>query len=273
MPNCEQDSDYPQGQELPAVRTTIVGGRPPGSGMALGAIPCGIEVLVKKASVDAAFRAVLMAKRSVAAGEIGLILEPAEAMMLDIIPAEQLDAIIARTKVEPAKKPAFLGKAAAVMLVALGAAAIKTVSLGQDVAGIRKLPAPTSAPAPEPTTQPATTQASQPASQPASYPAVTREQIMPILKQLDSEEYRERVAGQKKLEALGPGALQPLREILKTEKLSTEVDNRIKNAMWQIKTTTRPSLLGPAEPQQLPVAIAGQMVRPTPTAAPEKPED
>jgi hypothetical protein len=33
----------------------------------------------------------------------------------------QLEAIIAQTKVKPSKRPAFLGKAAAVMLVALGA--------------------------------------------------------------------------------------------------------------------------------------------------------
>ncbi|MCP4231568.1 MAG: hypothetical protein GY771_15670, partial [bacterium] len=41
--------------EREAVRTTIVGGRPPGSGKSNGSIPRGIEVLVKKASVDAVF--------------------------------------------------------------------------------------------------------------------------------------------------------------------------------------------------------------------------
>ena len=39
-------ADRPQEQE--AVRTTIVGGRPPGSGKSVGNIPRGIEVLVKK---------------------------------------------------------------------------------------------------------------------------------------------------------------------------------------------------------------------------------
>lgn len=38
--------------EQEAVRTAIVGGRPPGSGTRVGAIPRGVEVLVKKASVD-----------------------------------------------------------------------------------------------------------------------------------------------------------------------------------------------------------------------------
>jgi hypothetical protein len=112
------DSNQPR--EMEAVHTTIVGGRPPGSGKALGAIPRGIEVLIKKAAVDAAFRAVLLAKRSAAAHEIGLKLTPAEAMMLDAVPAAQLAAIIAGTRVEPWALPAFLGKAAAAMLLALG---------------------------------------------------------------------------------------------------------------------------------------------------------
>ena len=46
--------------EQPAVRTTIVGGRPPGSGHGVGQIPRGIELLVKKASVDPEFRKLLL---------------------------------------------------------------------------------------------------------------------------------------------------------------------------------------------------------------------
>jgi hypothetical protein len=106
---------------MPAVKMTIVGGRPPGCGRELGAIPRGVEVLVKKASVDPWFKALLMSQRAGAAGAIGLTLAPAEVTLLNFIPAAQLDAVIARTKVEPGKMPAFLGKAAAVMLVALGA--------------------------------------------------------------------------------------------------------------------------------------------------------
>ena len=107
--------------EMPAVRTTIVGGRPPGCGKTLGEIPRGIEVLVKKAVVDPAFRKVLLTRHAVAADEIGLALTPQEAMMLDQVPAAQLEAIIARTKVDPSRRGAFLGKAAGVMLAALGA--------------------------------------------------------------------------------------------------------------------------------------------------------
>ena len=82
-------------------------------------IPKGIEVLVKKASVDPAFRKLLLAKRAEAAKEIGLKLSPAEVSMLTAITAAQLEAVIASTKVEPRHVAAFMGKVAAVMLAAL----------------------------------------------------------------------------------------------------------------------------------------------------------
>jgi hypothetical protein len=106
--------------EQPAVRTTIVGGRPPGSGQPLGDIPRGIEVLVKKAAVDAQFKQLLLADRVAAAESIGLKLEPAEAAMLASIPAEQLEAVIARTTVPEHHRRVFLGAAATAMLAALG---------------------------------------------------------------------------------------------------------------------------------------------------------
>ena len=106
--------------EQAAVCTTIVGGRPPGCGQPVGAIPRGVEVLVKKASVDPAFRSVLLERRAAAAGEIGLVLEPAEAAMLGAVPAGQLETIIARTVVPEEHRRAFLGKAAAAMLATLG---------------------------------------------------------------------------------------------------------------------------------------------------------
>jgi hypothetical protein len=83
--------------EQPAVRTTIVGGRPPGSGRAVGDIPRGLEVLVKKAAVDPDFRRRLLAERAEVAQRIGLTLTPAEALMLATVPAEQLAAIIDQT--------------------------------------------------------------------------------------------------------------------------------------------------------------------------------
>ena len=108
--------------EQPAVVTTIVGGRPPGAGLPIGTIPRGIEVLVKKAAVDAEFRLVLLDQRADAAAVIGLQLEPAEAMMLRAISREQLATIVARTSVPETQRRTFLGQAASAMLATLGLA-------------------------------------------------------------------------------------------------------------------------------------------------------
>ncbi len=90
-------------------------------------IPMGIEVLVKKASVDPAFKAILLERRAGAADEIGLKLDAAEAMMLAGVPDTQLDSIIAHTSVPLEHRRAFLGQAAVAMLAAVGAMAIGTV--------------------------------------------------------------------------------------------------------------------------------------------------
>jgi hypothetical protein len=111
-------ADHPEEQET--VRTTIVGGRPPGSGQRLGPIPRGVEVVIKKASVDDQFKQSLLTERADAAKRIGLTLDPAEAMMLTAVPAEQLETIIAQTTVPQEHRRAFLGTAAAAMLAAVG---------------------------------------------------------------------------------------------------------------------------------------------------------
>jgi hypothetical protein len=111
-------ADRPQEQE--AVRTTIVGGRPPGSGQSVGNIPRGIEVLVKKAAVDPSFRELLLERRAEAATEIGLELNPAEALMLAAAPRAQLETVIANTHVPEEHRRVFLGKVAAAMLAAIG---------------------------------------------------------------------------------------------------------------------------------------------------------
>jgi hypothetical protein len=118
--NMGKKERYTYPDEQPAVRTTIVGGRPPGPGKGVGAVPRGIEVLVKKAVVDPEFKALLLAERSAAADAIGLELNEAEAAMLDRVPAVHLESIIANTAVSPKIKPAFMGRVAAVMLAALG---------------------------------------------------------------------------------------------------------------------------------------------------------
>lgn len=117
-------ADRPVEQE--AVRTTIVGGRPPGSGQSVGPIPRGIEVLVKKAAVDPEFKELLLQRRAAAADEIGLALDPAEAMMLAAAPRVHLEAVIAQTSVPEEHRRAFLGKAAVAMLAAIGIVAPAT---------------------------------------------------------------------------------------------------------------------------------------------------
>jgi acyl carrier protein len=112
-------ADHPSEQE--AVRTTIVGGRPPGSGQKVGPIPRGLEILLRKASVDPEFKELLLRDRAAAAESIGLGLEPGEAMMLAAAPRDQLEAVIARTTVPQEHRRAFLGQAAAAMLAAMGA--------------------------------------------------------------------------------------------------------------------------------------------------------
>jgi len=107
-----------------------VGGRPPGSGQSVGNIPRGVEVLVKKASVDPQFKAVLLERRAAAAQQIGLELEAAEAMMLAAVPREQLEALIARTTVPAEHRRAFLGQATVAMLATLGVVTATGCPLG-----------------------------------------------------------------------------------------------------------------------------------------------
>ncbi len=112
--------------EQMAVKTTIVGGRPPGPGKSVGDSPRGIEVLVKKASIDREFKELLLEKRADAAKKIDLSLGPPEIAMLDAVPAAQLEAIISKTTVRPRQRKAFLGKVAALMIVALGASTFES---------------------------------------------------------------------------------------------------------------------------------------------------
>lgn len=117
--------------EMPAMKTTIVGGRPLGAGMIGGTGSYGIEILLKKAAVDAEFKALLLGKRAAAATEIeGLVLDPAEVAMLNSVPARQLEAIIAGTKVPEDTRRHLLGKVTVAALVAVGLVAFLTPSLG-----------------------------------------------------------------------------------------------------------------------------------------------
>lgn len=156
--------------EMPAVRTTIVGGRPPGPGTPVGPIPYGMEILVKKAAVDPEFKSLLLTKRARAAAEIeGLVLEPAEAAMLDGVPAAQLEAIIAAIRVPEETRRALLGKVTLAALVALGivvlvkscaTSLLQSRGISPDSAGLRAVDDPSDDPR----------ESAQPSSVPASQP-------------------------------------------------------------------------------------------------------
>jgi len=122
-------NNSPRPYEHEAVYTATGDGRSPGSGTNVGTIPRGIEVLVKKASVDPEFKKILLQKRADAARQIGLELTDAEAAMLARIPREQLEAIISGTKVKPENRQVFLSNVGKLMLAALGVAVIVTVAV------------------------------------------------------------------------------------------------------------------------------------------------
>ena len=101
----------------------------------MGTIPRGIEVLVKKASVDRQFKQILFQKRSDAAKEIDLVLTPSETAILDSIPIEQIEKSILSAKIDPKHRLIFMGKVAALMLLTLS-----TVGAAGCVTGIKPEP-------------------------------------------------------------------------------------------------------------------------------------
>lgn len=83
------------------------------------AFPCGIEVLLKKASIDPNFKALLLENFDKAATSIELYLDPIERTMLRSMPTDQLETIIDQIEVPQPQRRAFLGTAAAAMLAVL----------------------------------------------------------------------------------------------------------------------------------------------------------
>jgi hypothetical protein len=154
-------------KENGSVRTTIVGGRPPGSGRITGTVPRGIEVMVKKAAVDPVFRELLFAQRGGAAKSIELELDPAENAMLNAIPQAQLTQIVSQTTVPDEQRRVFLGRLAGAMLALLGVGLASCDPLVHtESAGIRPashgLQPDLPATSPPPTNPPALTRGVQP---------------------------------------------------------------------------------------------------------------
>ncbi len=116
----DKDNAHEGNSGKPVSEPTIVGGRPLARNRSLQGIPRGIEILIKKASVDPEFRSVLLEKRGEAAAEIDLELSATEAAILNAIPAAQIEKIIENAKVPDEHRRIFLGKVAAAMLGVLG---------------------------------------------------------------------------------------------------------------------------------------------------------
>ena len=103
------------------VRTTIVGGRPPGDD-AVVPVPMGIERVLRKAAADQRFRARLMSDRTGALERSGLELSDSERAILLAIPAEHLQAMIAQLAPrDPARRSLFRRLAAAAGIALFGA--------------------------------------------------------------------------------------------------------------------------------------------------------
>ncbi len=101
--------------------------------------PRGIEVLVKKAAVDAEFRALLLEKRAEAAEALGLELTAAERLMIETTPREQIEAIIDGTTVPEDQKPMFSsswsGPVLLTIIVAAGAVLVLSTMGGEPTGG------------------------------------------------------------------------------------------------------------------------------------------
>ncbi|MDM7999409.1 MAG: type II secretion system protein GspG [Dehalococcoidia bacterium] len=126
---------------------TIVGGRS-GDRRPRGNSPHGIEILLKKASVDQEFAAVLLKSPKEAARLISLDLHDSEIAVLASTPESTLRTMIRNTKVRRHQLSAFKTMSAALMLAAIlaaGATGCDCEDSGQQVLGTTAYDVPASA--------------------------------------------------------------------------------------------------------------------------------
>ncbi|MBU1109909.1 MAG: hypothetical protein KKB51_24725 [Candidatus Riflebacteria bacterium] len=97
---------------------TIVGGRPQAPRNMRNDIPRGLEILVKRASIDSKFKAELLEKREKIADELQIPLDVSEKAMLAGVPADHLEKMIKATEVPPAQR-SILSKGTAAAMLAL----------------------------------------------------------------------------------------------------------------------------------------------------------
>lgn len=98
---------------------TIVGGRPAAPRSIRNDIPRGLELLIKKASVDPDFKRELLSKKEKLVGEMNLPLDESEKAMLACVPVGHLEKMIEATQVPAAQRKALAGGSAAAMFALL----------------------------------------------------------------------------------------------------------------------------------------------------------
>ncbi|MBI5490654.1 MAG: hypothetical protein HY905_25190 [Deltaproteobacteria bacterium] len=116
--------DEPMDSRSVSPRTTIVGGRPPETRTDLPPVPTGIQKLLRLASVDGSFREELLRRRGGIAPVAGVALTPSERAILGVIPAAQLDTMIAALPPPPADRRTFLRQTASTAVMLLGGAVL-----------------------------------------------------------------------------------------------------------------------------------------------------
>jgi hypothetical protein len=80
--------------DRPDRKRTIVGGRPKAEGGPGADIPRGVEIVLKMAAIDPTFRKRLIHMRGQASRDLGFKLKLSEAMILEAVPEDQLQAMI-----------------------------------------------------------------------------------------------------------------------------------------------------------------------------------
>jgi hypothetical protein len=105
------------------VKTTIVGGQPPGNERPLQNIPVGIEQILAMAAVDDEFAKALLENREAAIKASGVDLTDTETKILLSIQNDSLRQMIenVRGRIPATERRAFIKKSAAALLALVGA--------------------------------------------------------------------------------------------------------------------------------------------------------
>lgn len=118
------------GKTKDAVKTTIVGGQPPGNDRQQQPVPVGIEELLTLAAVDDELARVLVEDRSAIIDTGAVSLTSTERSILASIDADSLSRMVARVDLsrEEEDRRSFLGHSAGVVLALVGGGAAATSS-------------------------------------------------------------------------------------------------------------------------------------------------